>query len=157
MQNTIVTKLANRCLTEQHQAISYHQPDLSRQPNGLPNRRKPFSLIDFVIQCARLTRITFIAKYRAFLASYVLLLLYFGLMVSLFSRDMTSASSCFAKDKDASNATCRGNIEEDLLIRENVNYLTYVLLYTGMIISCTSALLYSSFVKVFRNEHRNCK
>src|SRR5699024_378018 len=50
---------------------------------------------------------------------------------------------------------CRDNIEEDILIRENVNFLTYVLMYTGMIIACTSALLFSSMVKVFRNEHRN--
>lgn len=157
----VVSKLANLTHSATDQAISNQQSSLSYQASGLPSRRKSFSLLDFFLQSFRLMRVTFIAKSQSLLFSYLLLVIYFLLMVSLFSSSMTTASSCFSKSADTVNAsnaaTCQANIQEDILIRENVNFLTYVLMYTGMIITGTSAMLFSSYVKVFRNEHRNCK
>lgn len=152
-----MTKLANQVLAEEHHSITLHQPSLTLQPNGFLVRQKGFSPIDFVLQCLRFFRITFIAKRKSLFISFSLLVIYFGLMASLFSPSMTSASACFSKNSTHSNASCTANVQEDVLIRENIMFLTFVILYTGMIIVCTSALLYSSFVKVFKSEHRNCK
>ena len=153
----IVTKLADQVLAEEHHNISLHQPSLTLQPNGLHVRQKGFSPVDFVLQCFRLSRITFIAKRKTLFISFSLLVIYFGLMASLFSPTMTTASACFSKDENFNMTSCTGNVQEDVKIRENICFLTFVILYTGMIIVCSSAILFSSFVKVFKSEHRNCK
>ncbi len=154
LQSPQLQQLANRTLRSESSQIYAQLPQLTHLPHGLPAQTKPFSFTDLYLQFCRYSRVTFLSQYRLFLGQ---LLFFIGLtftFASFFNRKMVVPSGCYARDAGNSSA-CENDFLRNLLLTENINYICLNRAVQAYIIMCTSTMLYSSLVKVFRNEHRN--
>jgi len=122
-------------------------------------RSKHFSLRDFLYQISRLFRVTFISSYRIQLFFIALFLFYFLLLSTMFHNQMANYSGCFPVHNFTmtSSSNCIEIIETDILLRENLTFLNYALIYAGVVCVISSAVFFGANVKVFRSEHRNRK
>lgn len=152
LQSAQLQYLANKTLTAENSQIFAHLPQLTHLPYGLPAQTKHFSCTDLYLQICRSCRVAFIAQYRLFFGQ---LFFFIGLTLtfaSFFNQKMVAPSGCYSKD---SNSTCENDFFRNLLLTENINYICLNRAVQAYIIMCTSTMLYSSLVKIFRNEHRN--
>lgn len=153
LQNLQLQHLACETLSTENSKIFPHLAQLTHLPYGLPAQTKHFSLIDLYLQICRNCRVTFISQYRLFFGQ---LLFFIGLtftFASFYNPKMVRPSGCYARD--SKDTACENDFLRNLLLTENINYICLNRAVQAYIIMCTSTMLYSSLVKVFRNEHRN--
>ena len=122
-----------------------------------PNTLKSFSISDLVLQIRRFFHIIFLANFSHLTFNICQFVLLFLILSTLYNDEMAMPRSCYLFDQQNSTLTCINDLHETSLVAENNTFHGYTVLLVGFLIMCTSAILFSPIVKVFRNEHRNSK
>lgn len=151
-----VSNLADQTLRIEFEKVSSRIEEIElKSPSLALNRRKAFSLIDFGLQCTRLFQITFIANVRTFLFNIFLFIINFLFVAAIFSSSAVG-SACYPQNMNVTIG-CDEAFDQETKYKENLFNIAYTLLYVGFIMTYMSTMVFSTNVKFFRNEYRNCR
>lgn len=151
-----VSKMSNTTRIVQHREVTQRMAYMDHYPHGLPNIRKSFSLLDFLIMLIRYFKIIFITDVYTSLIQLIASCFLITSMVLILNDGMTRPSGCQPL-ADYGNVTCRSMLDSYSLSMQNIHFHGCGQILIGLIVTCTSAIFLAPMMNVFKNEYRNRK
>lgn len=130
------------------------------QPFGFTCTRRSFRISDLTTSLLRQFRISFLAQPSTLLFMPIVFFAFFTVVSHVMAFKGTKRSKCsLTHFKASANLTC--TLEDPLQLNDpqqrNIFYNSLVIMFTGLLIITNTTIVHSKSLKIFQNEHRNCK
>lgn len=127
------------------------------QPNGFICNRKAFCLSDIFTSLLRQFRISFLAQLSTLLFMPIVFFLFFTVVTNVMAFKGTERSKCSFNVNTSSDCTVQDPLQLNDPEERNAYFVSLVCLFTGLLLITTTTILYTKHLKIFQQEHRNCK
>lgn len=118
------------------------------------NRRNSLTFTQLLLQTRRICRIRFLTNLSSLLLMLGLLSFCFLVLFSLpVDGSMSQGGACIPQG--AFNRTCAESLRAGLLVTENLGFQMYILVFSGLIVSCSAAIWLISMRTILQNELQN--
>ena len=151
--NEMIEKTKNKLKDE---VLNVSKNQLKLSPGGLQSRRKSFSPSNVWHIMLRTMTVQYMRQWKSLLSQFLFYILLPICVINMFDDNISKPSGCF-NPHTLSNVSCIKDLEDNTLLVQNVNFLYFIIIMAQVIHMCFATTAYLNEVKIFLNEHDNCK